>query len=98
MTRFVGIGSTLFVLGLLGMVRNRRSMLVILRSMELRLVAVNLRLVAQSVALDDLVGQMFSRLVLTVAAAESAMGLAILVVYYRVRGTLARGSAALRHG
>ena len=93
-----GVAWALFGFGVRGILLNRRSVLVLLRSMELRLLAVNLNLVSASVALDDVLGQRFALLVLTVAAAESAVGLAILVVYYRVRGTMARQSTQLRHG
>lgn len=79
----------LFLLGLWGIFLNRRNILVMLMSIELMLLAVNLNLLFFSAYLDDQVGQVFALLVLTVAAAESAIGLALLVVYYRVRGTLA---------
>jgi NADH-quinone oxidoreductase subunit K len=89
---------TLFLLGVLGRVLQRRSILVVLRSIELRLLAVNLNFVVFSAHLDDVVGEVFSLLILTVAAAESAVGLAILVVFYRVRGSIGRETAHLRHG
>ena len=95
---YVRLASALFLVGVLGRVLNRRSILVILRSIELRLLAVNINRVAFSAYLDDLRGQVFALFILTVAAAESAVGLAILVVFYRVRGTIGRESAALRHG
>lgn len=94
----LNLATLLFLLGVVGIVLNRRSILVVLRSIELRLLAVNLSLIVYSVALDDLRGQLFALLVLTVAAAESAVGLAILVVYNRVRGTIARETTQLRHG
>lgn len=90
--------TTLFLLGVTGRIRQRRSVIVVLRSIELRLLAVNLNFIRFSVYLDDIVGQIFALLVLTVAAAESAVGLAILVVYYRVRGTIARDTVSLRQG
>jgi NADH-quinone oxidoreductase subunit K len=90
--------SALFLLGVLGRMVHRHSMLMVLRSMELRLLAVNLNFLLFSTALDDLVGRMFSLLMLTVAAAESAVGLAMLVVFYRVRGSMARETAQLRQG
>lgn len=80
------------------MVLQRRSILVVLRSIELRLLGVNLNFIVHSAYLDDIVGQVFSLLILTVAAAESAIGLAILVIYYRVRGTIAMETAHLRQG
>lgn len=89
---------SLFLLGVLGRVLHRRSILIVLRSMELRLLAVNLNFVLFAAVLDDAMGQLFSLLILTVAAAESAMGLAILVVFYRVRGSISRETAHLRHG
>ena len=92
------VAGVVFVLGRRGVILNRRSILVVLRSVELRLLAVNLRRVTHTVALDDLKGEVFGLLVLTVAAAESAIGLAILVVYFRVRGTIARGYARRRRG
>lgn len=94
----VRVSGTLFLIGALGRVLNRRSILVLLRSIELRLLAVNLNRVAFGVYLDDLRGQVFALLVLTVAAAESAVGLAILVVYYRVRGSIGRETRHVRHG
>lgn len=77
---------------------HRRSILIVLRSIELRLLAVNLNFIVFSAVLDDALGQLFSLVILTVAAAESAIGLAILVVFYRVRGSMSRETAHLRHG
>jgi len=85
---FITLITGLFLLGITGIVLNRKNILIILMSVELMLLAVNMNLVVFSVYLDDLIGQMFALFVLTVAAAESAIGLAILVVYYRVRGTI----------
>lgn len=79
----------LFIIGLSGIFLNRKNIIIMLMSVELILLSVNLNFIIFSVYLDDLLGQLFSLLVLTVAAAESAIGLAILVVYYRVRGTIA---------
>jgi NADH-quinone oxidoreductase subunit K len=79
---------TLFLLGVWGIFLNRKNIIVMLMSIELLLLAVNLNLLISSVYLDDLVGEVFALLVLTVAAAESAIGLALLVIYYRVRGTI----------
>lgn len=90
--------STLFLLGVLGRMLHRHSVLMVLRSMELRLLAVNLNFLIFATALDDVVGRVFSLLMLTVAAAESAVGLAMLVVFYRVRGSMARETAQLRQG
>ena len=88
----------LFLLGVLGRILHRHSILIVLRSMELRLLVVNLNFLRFAAALDDIVGRVFSLLMLTVAAAESAVGLAILVVFYRVRGSIARETAQLRQG
>src|SRR6187402_2729187 len=86
---YVVVSSILFVLGVLGIFLNRKNVIVILMAIELILLAVNLNLVAFSAFLGDLTGQIFALLVLTVAAAEAAIGLAILVVFYRNRGTIA---------
>jgi NADH-quinone oxidoreductase subunit K len=79
----------LFFIGLWGIFMTRKNFLVILMSIEIMLLAVNLNFIFFSVYLDDIIGQMFALYVLTVAAAESAIGLAILVVYYRIRGVIA---------
>ncbi len=81
--------TTLFLIGIVGLVLNRKNIIIILMSIELMLLAINMNFIAFSIHLDDLLGQMFALFVLTVAAAESAIGLAILVIYYRVRGTIA---------
>ena len=86
---YVVVSSILFVLGVLGNFLNRKNVIVILMAIELILLAVNINLVAFSVFLQDLTGQVFAMLVLTVAAAEAAIGLAIIVVYFRNRGTIA---------
>src|SRR6266853_261126 len=83
------VAAILFTLGILGIFLNRKNVIVILMSIELILLAVNINLVAFSTHLGDLVGQVFALLVLTVAAAEAAIGLAILVVYFRNRGSIA---------
>lgn len=95
---YLGYSTALFLVGVLGMILQRRSIIVVLMSIELRLLAVNLNFIVYSGYLDDIVGQVFALFILTVAAAESAIGLAILVVYYRVRGTIAMETAHLRHG
>ena len=86
---YLAVAAILFTLGMLGIFINRKNVIVILMSVELILLAVNINLVAFSSHLGDLVGQVFALLVLTVAAAEAAIGLAILVVYYRNRGSIA---------
>jgi NADH-quinone oxidoreductase subunit K len=86
---FLAVGAILFVLGVFGIFLNRKNVIVILMAIELILLAVNINLVAFSVFLGDMVGQAFAMFVLTVAAAEAAIGLAILVIYFRNRGTIA---------
>jgi NADH-quinone oxidoreductase subunit K len=86
---YLAVAAILFTLGVLGIFLNRKNVIIILMSVELILLAVNLNLVAFSSFLNDIVGQVFALLVLTVAAAEAAIGLAILVVYFRNRGTIA---------
>ena len=86
---YLVVAAMLFTIGTFGIFLNRRNVIVILMSIELILLAVNLNLVAFSSFLGDLVGQVFALFVLTVAAAEAAIGLAILVVFFRNRGTIA---------
>jgi NADH-quinone oxidoreductase subunit K len=88
----------LFTLGMLGIFLNRKNVIIILMSIELILLAVNINLVAFSTHLGDLVGQVFALIVLTVAAAEAAIGLAILVAYYRNRGSIAVEDVSLMKG
>ena len=86
---YLSVAAILFTLGILGIFLNRKNVIVILMSIELILLAVNVNLVAFSTHLGDLVGQVFALLVLTVAAAEAAIGLAILAVFFRTRGSIA---------
>ncbi|RYY32318.1 MAG: NADH-quinone oxidoreductase subunit NuoK [Sphingomonadales bacterium] len=86
---YIFVSAILFVLGVLGIFLNRKNIIVILMAIELILLAVNLNLVAFSAFLGDLTGQIFAMFVLTVAAGEAAIGLAILVIYFRGRGTIA---------
>ena len=86
---YLAVGAILFVLGVFGIFLNRKNVIVILMAIELILLAVNINLVAFSAFLGDMVGQVFAMFVLTVAAAEAAIGLAILVIYFRGRGTIA---------
>jgi len=86
---YVFVSAILFVLGVLGIFLNRKNVIILLMSIELILLSVNLNLVALRVVLHDLVGQIFAMFVLTVAAGEAAIGLAILVIYFRGRGTIA---------
>lgn len=85
---YLTVAACLFTLGIFGIFLNRKNVIVILMSVELMLLAVNINLVAFSHYLNDLVGQVFALFVLTVAAAEAAIGLAIIVVYYRNRGSI----------
>jgi len=89
LSHYLSVAAILFVLGVLGIFINRKNVIIILMSVELILLAVNINLVAFSSFLGDLVGQVFAMFVLTVAAAEAAIGLAILVVYFRNRGSIA---------
>ena len=89
LAHYLVVGAMLFTLGVFGIFLNRRNVIVILMSIELILLAVNLNFVAFSWANKDLMGQIFALLVLTVAAAEAAIGLAILVVFFRNRGSIA---------
>jgi NADH-quinone oxidoreductase subunit K len=86
---YLTVSAILFVLGVMGIFINRKNVIVILMSVELILLSVNINLVAFSAYLGDLVGQVFAMFVLTVAAGEAAIGLAILVIYFRSRGTIA---------
>lgn len=88
----------LFLIGIFGIVLNRESILIILMCIELVLLSINLNFVLFSVYLDDFYGQVFSLFVLTVAAAESAIGLAILIVYYRIRGKISINQTAILKG
>jgi len=86
---YLTVAAILFTLGVFGIFLNRKNIIIILMSVELILLSVNINLVAFSAQLDDLAGQVFALLILTVAAAEAAIGLAILVIFYRNRGTIA---------
>jgi len=89
LSHYLSIGAILFTIGVFGIFLNRKNVIVILMSVELMLLAVNINMVAFSSFLGDLTGQIFALLILTVAAAEAAIGLAIIVVYYRNRGSIA---------
>ena len=89
LSHYLTVAAILFTIGIFGIFINRKNVIVILMSIELILLAVNINLVAFSAFLGDLVGQVFALLVLTVAAAEASIGLAILVVFYRNRGSIA---------
>jgi len=89
LSHYLTLAALLFTIGVFGMFLNRKNVIVILMSVELRLLAVNINFVAFSAYLDDLVGQVFTMFILTVAAAEAAIGLAILVVFFRNKGSIA---------
>jgi len=89
LSHYLTVGAILFVLGVVGIFLNRKNVVIIMVSIELMLLAVNVNMVAFSSFLGDLVGQVFTLFILTVAAAEAAIGLAILVVFFRNRGSIA---------
>ena len=88
----------LFLSGIFGILLNRRNILIVLMCIEIILLSVNLNFIAFSIYLDDFLGQIFSLFVLTVAAAESAIGLAILILYYRIRGNISISEIATLKG
>ena len=88
LTHYLVVGAILFVAGIFGIFVNRKNVIVILMSIELILLSVNINFVAFSAHLGDLAGQVFTMFILTVAAAEAAIGLAIVVIYFRNRGTI----------
>lgn len=88
LSHYLTVAAILFTLGVFGIFLNRKNVIIILMSVELMLLAVNINLVAFSAYLGDLVGQVFTMFVLTVAAAEAAIGLAIVVVFFRNRGSI----------
>ena len=95
---YLSVGAILFTLGILGIFLNRKNIIVILMSIELILLAVNINLVAFSAFLHDVTGQVFAMIVLTVAAAEAAVGLAILVTFFRNRGDIAVDDVSVMKG
>jgi NADH-quinone oxidoreductase subunit K len=98
LTQYLTVAAILFTIGVLGIFLNRKNIIIILMSVELILLAVNINFVAFSTYLGDLVGQVFALFILTVAAAEAAIGLAILVIYFRNRGTIAVEDVNLMKG
>ena len=88
LVHYLVVAAVLFALGVFGIIANRKNLIVMLMAVELILLSVNLNFVAFSSYLNDLVGQVFAMFVLTVAAGEAAIGLAILVIYFRGRGTI----------
>ena len=95
---YLTVAAVLFTLGVFGIFLNRKNVIVILMSIELILLAVNINMVAFSTYLNDIVGQVFALLILTVAAAEAAIGLAILVVFFRNRGSIAVEDVSMMRG
>ena len=95
---YLAVSAALFTIGVFGIFVNRKNIIVILMSVELMLLAVNINLVAFSVYLGNVTGQIFAMFVLTVAAGEAAIGLAILVIYFRNRGTIAVDDASVMKG
>lgn len=95
---YLTIGIILFILGVLGIVLNRSNLIIMLMSIELMLLAISFLFLSNSVVIDNIIGQLFTIMILTVAAAEAAIGLAILVAYYRVRGTISIRSLNLLRG
>ena len=85
---YLTLASIIFVIGVIGVFLNRKNIIIILMSIELILLAVNINLVSFSIYLQDLVGQVFTMFILTVAAAEAAVGLAIIVIYYKNKGSI----------
>ncbi len=98
LTHYLTVAAMLFTIGVLGIFVNRRNVIVILMSIELILLAVNINLVSFSVFMHDVIGQIFALFVLTVAAAEAAVGLAILVTFFRWRGSIAVDDASVMRG
>ena len=98
LAHYLTVAAILFTIGVLGIFVNRKNVIVILMSIELILLAVNINLVSFSVFLHDVVGQIYALFVLTVAAAEAAVGLAILVTFFRVRGDIAVDDASVMRG
>ncbi len=88
LTHFLTLGAVIFTIGIFGIFLNRKNVITILMSIELILLSININMVAFSSYLDDLAGQVFALFILTVAAAEAAIGLAIVVVYFRNRGSI----------
>ena len=85
---YLTLGAIIFTIGIIGIFLNRKNVIIILMSIELILLAVNINLVSFSIYLQNLVGQVFAMFILTVAAAEAAVGLAIIVIYYKNKGSI----------
>jgi NADH-quinone oxidoreductase subunit K len=98
LAHYLWVATIIFAIGIFGIFLNRKNVIIILMSIELMLLAVNINFVAFSMQLNNLVGQVFAMFVLTVAAAEAAIGLAILVAYFRNRGSIAVEDVSLMKG
>lgn len=98
LTQYLVVAAMLLVIGIFGIFLNRKNVIIIMMSIELILLAANINFIAFSAALQDMAGQIFSLFVLSVAAAEGAIGLAILVVYFRNRGSIAVEDVTLMKG
>lgn len=98
LSHYLAVSAVLFVLGVIGIFINRKNVIIILMSIELILLAVNINFIAFSAYLHQVHGQIFAMFVLTVAAGEAAIGLAILVLYFRNRGTIAVDDADMMKG
>tara|TARA_X000000368_G_C22422467_1_gene446695 strand:+ start:90 stop:401 length:312 start_codon:yes stop_codon:yes gene_type:complete len=85
---YLTLGAVIFTIGIIGIFLNRKNVIIILMSIELILLSVNINLVSFSIYLQNLVGQVFTMFILTVAAAEAAIGLAIIVIYYKNKGSI----------
>jgi len=88
MSSYVILSSILFIIGMFGMFLSRKHLIIILMALEILLLAANINFVIFSIYLDDLLGQVYCLIILTIGASESAIGLAILIVYYRLRGAI----------
>lgn len=95
---FIIIPTVVFFIGISGIVLNRKNAILVLISVELMLLSINFILIVSSVYLDDRIGQIFSLFILTIAAAESSIGLGILVVFFRLQGSISSGSISLLKG
>ena len=98
LSHFLTVAAILFVIGVLGIFLNRRNVILMLMAIELLLLSVNINMVAFSAYLGDMTGQVFAMFVLTVAAAEAAIGLAIMVIFFRRRGSIAIDAADQMRG
>tara|TARA_Y100000590_G_scaffold470659_1_gene667519 strand:+ start:11726 stop:12031 length:306 start_codon:yes stop_codon:yes gene_type:complete len=98
LNNYLALAAIIFVIGIFGVFLNKKNIIIILMSIELMLLSVNINLVAFSSFMNDITGQMFSLLVLTVAAAEAAIGLAILVIFYRNKGSISVDDISLLKG